>query len=216
VCSNYKPVTRTDWLLKFFGVRRDFSEPSPEIEEVWPLGLAPFIRLHEDGSGNKLVEDGQFGLLPRFATELAFGRKTYNARSETVQQKPSFRDAWAASRRCIIPVAHVFEQCYESGRAERWCVMQEGGTPFGIAGIYNAWTDKEGRTRGTFAMLTINADGHPVYARFHAPGEEKRMVAILDPKDYDAWLACRPEEAKGFLKQWPGALATFRAPKRAR
>jgi hypothetical protein len=38
---------------------------------IFTTGLAPFIRLAEDGSGNKVVSDGPFGLLPQFATELA-------------------------------------------------------------------------------------------------------------------------------------------------
>lgn len=57
--GSYRPVTRSDRLLTFFGVERGRDEPSVD---VWPLGLAPFIRLAEDGSGNKIVEDGLFGL----------------------------------------------------------------------------------------------------------------------------------------------------------
>jgi putative SOS response-associated peptidase YedK len=212
MCSNYRPVTRMDRMLTFFGVERDAKSQPPEVTDVWPLGLAPFIRLHEDGSGNKVIDDGLFGLLPHFAKELAFGRKTYNARSETVHEKPSFRESWKKSRRCIIPAETVYEQCYESGRAERWSVMQDGAVPMGIAGIYAPWTDEKGRTRATFAMLTVNADGHPVYERFHAPGEEKRMVVILDPGDYDRWLSCTPDEARTFFKQWQGPLTTAAAP----
>lgn len=63
--------------------------------DVWPLGLAPFIRLAEPGSGNTMVvDDGIFGLLPGFQAELAASRRTYNARSETVATKASYRQAW--------------------------------------------------------------------------------------------------------------------------
>src|SRR5258706_3941440 len=213
MCSNYETVTETDRLLHFFGVTRDLSQPSISVTEIWPTGLAPFIRLAEDGSGNRVIEDGRFGLLPPFTKEVAFGRKTYNARSETVHLKSSFRESWAQGRRCIIPAEALYELCYESGKAERWVVHQDGA-PMGLAGIYSPWTDTEGRTRGTFAMLTINADGHPVYSRFYAPGEEKRMVVILDPKDYDRWLTCTPDEAKTFFKQWQGELVTLPRPLR--
>src|SRR5258706_15091677 len=116
MCSNYRPVTRADHLPTFFGVERDAKEPPPEVD-MWPLGLAPFIRLHEDGSGNKVIDDGHFGLLPSFAKEIAYGRKTYNARSETVHQLASFRESWAKGWSCIVPAESVYEPCYDSGKA---------------------------------------------------------------------------------------------------
>jgi hypothetical protein len=120
MCSNYRPVTRVDRLLTFFGVERDQKTPPPEVTDVWPLGLAPFIRLHEDD--------------------------------------------------CIVPAEAIFEPCWETGKAVRWRVSKPGEVPMGIAGIYCQWTDENGRTRGTFAMLTVNADGHPVMKRMHRPG----------------------------------------------
>ena len=209
MCANYQPVTRLDRLLTFFGVERDPAQPTPP--EVWPLGLAPFIRLHESGSGNRVVDDGVFGLLPHFAKELAYGRRTYNARSETVHQLASFKESWAQGRRCIIPAEAVFEQCYESGKAVRWCIQQPGETPMGIAGIYRAWRAPNGRDLWTFAMLTVNAEGHPVYQRMGAPGDEKRMVVILEPAEYDRWLQCSPSEAVSFFVQWRGPLDAWQS-----
>ena len=69
MCSNYRPVTTMDRLLTFFGVERQAGDPLEA--EIWPLGLAPFIRLHEDGSGNKVINDGVFGMIAPFAKELA-------------------------------------------------------------------------------------------------------------------------------------------------
>ena len=203
-------MTRLDRLLTFFGIERERGQSSPD--EIWPLGFAPFIRLHEDGSGNKVIDDGLFGLLPHFAKELAYGRKTYNARSETVDKLPSFKESWANSRRCIIPVEAVYEPNYETGQAVRWLIQQPGAVPMGIAGVYRQWRGPDGRFLWTFAMITVNADGHPVYPRMQAPGEEKRMVCILDPEEYDHWLQCSPEEAKSYFKQWHGPLDAFAAP----
>lgn len=211
MCSNYEPVTRADRLLAFFGVAR--PEGRQTVPEIFPLGMAPFIRAHEDGSGNRVVEDGHFGLLPHFAKELAYGRRTYNARSETVATLPSFRDAWRRGQRCIVPAEAVHEPCWESGKAERWRVQQPGAVPLGIAGIYARWrAPADGRWMYTFAMLTVNADGHPVYQRLHRPGEEKRMVAILDPAEFDRWLQCPPAEALGMCQQWHGPLEAYPAP----
>lgn len=209
MCSNYEPVTSQDRLLAHFGAKAD-SDP-PQIE-AWPLSRAPFIKLAEDGSGNRVCETGQFGLLPHFATELAFGRKTYNARSETVAEKPSFRHAWAAGQRCIIPAERIYEPCWETGTAVRWAIQMPGGAPMGIAGIYRRWKGPDGQELYSFAMLTVNADGHPVMQRFHRPEDEKRMVIILSEQDYADWLSCSVEEAPKYFRRWEGQLDAYAKP----
>jgi putative SOS response-associated peptidase YedK len=208
MCSNYMAVTSADRLLQFFGAQReDFDTP-----EIWPTGLAPFIRLAHDGSGNRVCEDGHFGLLPFASAELAYGRRTYNARCETVQALPSFRGSWARGRRCIVPAECIYEPNWESGKAVRWAIQQPGQMPMGIAGIYAAQPRDDGTVRFSFAMLTVNADGHPVFGRMHRPTDEKRMVVILEPAEYGRWLSCSPEEARTFFRQWPHPLEAFPAP----
>lgn len=146
------------------------------------------LRLAESGSVGKFeVHDGLFGLLPHFAAEIAQGRRTYNARSETVA-KPQLPHGWAKSWRCIVPAEAIYEPNWESGKAERWMIQQPGEVPIGIAGIYTRWRAPDGREVFTFAMVTVNADGHPVMQRFHKPDDEKRMVVILHPDDYGTWL----------------------------
>jgi len=204
MCSNYRPVTQMDRMLTYFGVELEPGDST--APNIWPLGLAPFIRLAHEGSGNREALVGHFGLVPEFAKELAFGKRTYNARSETVERLPSLRDAWRRSQRCIVPAEAVFEPCWETGRAVRWRIERPDGIPLGIAGIYASWRDPEGIERHTFAMLTVNADGHPVFSRMHRPGEEKRMVVILDLEEYDNWLTCPLAQAPKFFRQWTGRL----------
>ncbi len=207
MCSNYRPVTSIDRLLTFFGAERDKDTPPAD---VYPTGLAPFIRLategQEGGTPNVIVDDGHFGLLPGFAAELAYGRRTYNARTETVAKLPSFRHAWAKGQRCVIPAEYIFEPCWETGRAVRWRISQPGDVPMGIAGIYTEWVAPDGRKAFSFAMLTVNADGHPVMQRFHKPDDERRMVVVLAPADYGPWLSCPVPEASRFFRQWTGPL----------
>ena len=49
-------------------------------------------------------------------------------------------------------------------------------------------------------MLTINADGHDLMQRFHQPTDEKRMVVILSPEQYQEWLEVRPERSIAFMR----------------
>ena len=61
-------------------------------------------------------------------------------------------------------------------------------------------------------MLTVNADEHPVFRRLNKPGDEKRMVLILDRADYGLWLTGNPDEARELFKPWHGTLAAYAAP----
>jgi putative SOS response-associated peptidase YedK len=209
MCANYEPVTSNERLLATFGV----ACPEDVRVEVWPLHRAPFIHLSEDG--RRICEAGHFGLLPQFAKELSFGRKTYNARCETVHEKPSYRVSWRQGLRCVIPAERIFEPYYppEGGKPVRWAIRREGQLPMAIAGIYKTWTGPDGQAINTFAMLTVNADVHPVMRRFNAPGEEKRMVVILDDHEIDEWLSCKVQDAARYFKAWAGPLEAHPAPK---
>jgi putative SOS response-associated peptidase YedK len=200
MCANYQPVTAQDRLLTFFGVERPRDEVPPE---TWPGYFAPFIvRAEHRAELARSCQTGLFGLVPAWAKELAFGRRTYNARSETVHEKPSFRDAWRHGRRCVIPAEAIYEPNWETGRAVRWRIARADGAPLAIAGLWNLWRGPDGRSIPTFTMLTVNADGHALMQRFHKPGDEKRMVVILDDADIDAWLDAPPERQRDFLTRF--------------
>lgn len=204
MCANYHPVTAQDRLLQFFGVDRPVGAVPPEL---YPVQLGPFILRREDRvEVERQIELGLFGLVPHWAKDIAFGRRTYNARSETADRLPSFRDSWRRGRRCIVPAEAIFEPSYETGRAVRWRIGLADGRPMGLAGLWGWWRAPDGREVLSFAMLTINADEHALMRRFHKPGDEKRMVVILDPADYDAWLECPVEQARDFLKPYPAEL----------
>ncbi|MCE4556854.1 SOS response-associated peptidase [Roseateles cellulosilyticus] len=206
MCSNYKPVTLRDRLLAHFGVVRPDDETPTE---TWPGYNAPFIVRSDDkaeAGETRQALVGQYGLVPAWSKDLLLGRKTYNCRSETAAEKPSFRDAWRKRRWCIVPAEELYEPCWETGRAVRWAVRRIGG-PVGVAGLWGMWIDPKTAQRvPTFTMLTVNADDHALYRRFHKPGEEKRMPVILAPEDFDAWLNCTTEDAMGFMKAYPSEL----------
>src|SRR5207253_2163884 len=71
----------------------------------------------------------------------------------------------------------------------------DGWRPCCVAGIWRSFVTADGRERIGMTMLTVNADDHPVFARMHRPGDEKRGVVILRRDDYDAWLHARDVEA---------------------
>ena len=144
-------------------------------------------------------------MVKRLQPDLA--RCTYNARSETVGQLPSFRNAWRSRQLAVIPVEAIFEPNYESGRAVRWRIERKYGGPFGLAGIWEQRHGEDGTVQRSFSILTINADEHPLMSAFHAPGKEKRSVVVLADDDWSAWLEAREEdEVRGFLRPFDPAI----------
>ena len=126
---------------------------------------------------------GSFGLIPHWAKDTTISRNTYNSRSETVHEKPSYRDAWRLARHCIIPAEAIYEPDWRSGRAVPTRISRADGKPMGIAGLWSVWKNPGGETTYSYTMLTINADQHPFMRQFHKPDDEKRSVVILQEQD---------------------------------
>lgn len=134
--------------------------------------------------------------------------QTYNTRTETVASKPSFRSAWKRKQFCIIPATNFFEPNYETGKPVRWRIERADGGPVAIAGI---WEYRPADQLLSFSMLTINADGHPLMQRFHKPDDEKRMVMILDPDQYQGWLDGSLVSEADVYRQYPAELLVAQA-----
>ncbi|MGH1359220.1 MAG: SOS response-associated peptidase [Burkholderiaceae bacterium] len=219
MCTNYVP-TRGDRLREFF----DAAPPPIALrEETYPGYLAPIIR----GPGNHETESQEqataacFGLIPSWSRDGKNFRFCYNARAETIAEKPSFRHAWRQQQRCVIPVDAFFEPNYESGRPVRWRIGAANGEPLALAGIWEAWRKPgpapDRQASGTkvvgppeahlidqdwlisFSMVTINADQHPLMNQFHAPGDEKRSVVMLEPEQTSLWLEGSTDQVRKML-----------------
>ncbi|MES2536015.1 MAG: SOS response-associated peptidase family protein [Pseudomonadota bacterium] len=215
MCSNYRPSTR-ELLQQHFGVAPPDSDYKPE---VYPGYMAPMIRLPRTDAvaGDRSCALAMFGMVPNWA-DVKLARQTYNARTETVATKPSFRNAYKHRQFCVIPVQSFYEPSYESGKAERFEIARADGAPLGIAGIWEYKAAAKGALPLlSFSMLTINADGHPLMQRFHKPDDEKRMLIILDPDQYDDWLHCPVDDAAAFFVRYSAQrLVAHAAPKAGR
>ena len=204
MCSNFKPIKhhQNDWVKKHF----DCDLPNQEWrDETYPTYPAPFIYLD---NGKPKCDLAQFGLVPHWAGDKKkFGLKTYNARSETVQEKPSYRNAWKERRFGLAIMQSFYEPNWETGKAVRWRIKRAGSSPIAVASIWERFIDKEtGEIIFSFSMLTINADGHPIMKHFHKPQDEKRSIVVLDDSDYLPWLNSTDEHAKQLLKLAPEAF----------
>ena len=202
MCADYNPA-RNYYLERLMPGRHTVSTPSLSYGEVFPGGVAPFL------SNVRPTEwlPGMFGMVPHWGDPKKLSRMTYNARSETVAEKPSFRNAWKQRQFALIPVESFYEPNYESGKPVRWRIERADGEPFALAGIWERRMGDEGPAHWSFSMLTVNADAHPLMQRFHKPGDEKRSVVVLEQYDLEAWLNARTEaEARSFLRTFDAEM----------
>ena len=86
------------------------------------------------------------------------------------------------------------------------------GDLFAAAGLWERWTDPaSGEITTSFTLLTVNADAHPLMARMHRPGDEKRMPVLLAPGDFEAWLHATDEQAHALVRKTCAVPAGRRA-----
>lgn len=219
MCSHYESVQDRQRYQRHFSV-----EPPADLgkSDVWPLYAASLVRRPPEADvGDEAVPErealpAQFGLVAPWAKEAAVGRRTYNARSETAASKPSFRDAWRHGQRCIIPVEAFFEPDWRSGKAVATRIARADGQPLGLAGLWSRWKSPTGQVLYSYAMLTINADGHALMQNFHKPGDEKRMVVVLPDAAYRDWLEAAPARTMDFMRPYPADALVARATARDR
>lgn len=183
MCANYRPSSR-EALAAF-----PLHPPDFAYGEAYPGSFVPVVT----NFAPRVWVRACFGLIPGWAKDTKIARSTYNARSETVAEKPSFRHAWQRGQLCIIPADAIFEPCYETGKAVRWRIEREDGKPMGLAGLWERKLADDGLPSWSMTMLTINADNDPVFRRFHKPGDEKRSVVMLPDDAWGDWLRCKSE-----------------------
>ncbi len=151
---------------------------------------------------------GQWGLIPWFAKTPRLTYSTNNARAEELSAKSSYKLPWGRAQRCIIPAVSFDEPCWESGKNVWWRFRRADGAPWGLAGLWNVWTDKaSGEVVESYTMLTLNADAHALMRRMHKPDpklgpdqQDKRSVVPIELGDVDQWLAGTIDEAAALIK----------------
>jgi len=129
----------------------------------------------------------RWGLIPSWAKDPSIGNRMFNARAETVVEKPSFRNAYRR-RRCLVPASGFYEWRLEGGRKQPYC-CHIGHRLFSMAGIWEHWQDAEGNEIRSCAIITTDAKG--AMSELH-----QRMPVYVAPQDYAAWLDCSGDKTE--------------------
>ena len=208
MCANFKPTQNELWVSRTLGAT---LQQTAHGHEVFPGQASPIAVANASGQVRTTL--AKFGLVPGWTKSARDAQKivraTYNARTETVADKPSYRAAWRKRQFAIALVDEFYEPCWASGQAVRWGIKRIDGEPMGIASLWDEWTDPDsGEVVSSFSMLTVNADGHLVMRQFHRPEDEKRSVVVLEPGAFQSWLGADITQARALITQPIDGLLT--------
>jgi putative SOS response-associated peptidase YedK len=177
MCGRFTLFEPDKVLAKEFGVS-DFPPRSPRYN-IAPSQPIAAVRAVLAGSGRELVLL-RWGLIPSWSKDPAIANRLINARAETANQKPSFRNAFRRHR-CLIPASGFYEWLrWERGK-QPYFVRMRDGHPFAFAGLWDRWESPDEGVVETCAILTTAAND--VLAPIH-----DRMPVILPPMEYARWL----------------------------
>lgn len=148
--------------------------------------------------GERHLVPMRWGFLPRWYKTPTDGPLLINARSETIAEKPAFRDA-AVKRRCLIPASGFYEWFRDGGAKEPWWITPAEADLMAFAGIWQVWTGADGARSVSCAIVTTAAG--PDLRDIH-----HREPVVIDPEDFGLWLG---EEGKGAATLMHAAEAGF-------
>jgi len=150
----------------------------------------------------------EWGLIPSWTKSLndanTIRYKTFNAKGESIDKKPSFLSSFR-SKRCLIPVNGFFEWQHVGKEKIPWYIYSAQNEILSIAGLFDEWTENDtGETFSTFTLVTT--DANDLMAEIH--NSAKRMPVILDKSSESQWidLSTPLPDALSLMKPCPSGL----------
>lgn len=179
MCGRYQLTTAPEALRALFGyVEQPNFPPREAIAPTEPIAIVT------DDFGTRHFMLVRWGFLPAFVKDAARFPLLFNARGETLAEKPAFRNA-IRRRRCLVPASGFYEWRREGeGRAARkipYLCTRADGQPLALAGIWETHVGGDGGEIDTAAIITTAANG--TMAAIH-----ERMPVIIEPEAFATWL----------------------------
>ncbi|MCW5648333.1 MAG: SOS response-associated peptidase family protein [Ramlibacter sp.] len=218
MCNRYHPTGRARIrdLFGFVSVESVVAGPQDWPEAIGPLQPGPFIRPNG-------LHVGQWGLTPDHSRTLkptrqsdgkTFPMSTNNLRVEKLEGRGVLAPVWSRGQRCLVPADSYDEPYWGTGKNIWWRFARADGAPWALAGVWNEWTDHgTGEVLGSYSMLTMNCDAHPLLKLMHKPEvdkatgqplpahlQDKRTVVPIERSDWDAWLNGTEVQARELIR----------------
>lgn len=168
--------------------------------------------LHMDAPPRLGATQAHFGLIPSWAKDRSRSSSMINARSETINDKPAYRNL-VKSKRCILPVNGFYEwQQIPSSKAKQpWFIHRADEQPLFLAGIWDTWLDPEhgGSEVDSFSLITTHSNDFMMDIHH-------RMPVVLEPETLAPWFDrdAQPRDlAELFTPASEGILSAYRVSK---
>ena len=176
----------------------DITQAPPDTNLQPNYNIAPTHKVPVciEQDGERSLELLQWGLLPHWAKDKKVGYKMINARSETLEEKASFKPL-LESHRCIVPVSGFYEWKRDGKGKQAHKIEHADGRPMLLAGL---WTENSSLGVKTYTVVTTGAT-----ATFEAI--HNRMPAILVKDQIGNWLAGEWKQAAELLSPFGGSLS---------
>ncbi len=181
MCGRFVLLTDLSVIVESFGIA-EMACPYRPSNNISPgQQIATVIR----DDKTRLVNT-RWGLIPSLAKDPSIGYTMFNARAETVAEKPSFRKAFQA-RRCLI-VADGFYEWQKVGKTKKpFYFSMKSGQPFGFAGLYETWISPEREPLNTCTIITTQPNElvRSVHDRMPVIVPKDREKTWIDPLNRD-------------------------------
>jgi putative SOS response-associated peptidase YedK len=177
---------------RFYSEDLERYNPLPNFN-VAPTHCMPIIPMEDPHHFRPMA----WGLIPFWAKTSAIGSKMINARVETLNEKPAFRQC-LSTKRCIVPMDAWYEWIKQGKARIPYRIFVENQIAFGVAGLFDCWKKSDGSLLYSYTVITREAA--PAIAHIH-----DRMPAVLSAELEKHWIddTLSPTQTLDLLRQMP-------------
>ena len=135
----------------------------------------------------------RWGLVPAWSKDGKTKYATFNARAESLTEKPLFRQPWKNEQRCLIPVSGYYEWCSDSGDKQPYFIHSSLDEPLVFAGLWEKWQND---LESFFSCTIITTRSADELSKLH-----HRMPVMLEPDQAEDWLKGDIQRAMQLLER---------------
>src|SRR5688500_10977171 len=183
MCGRYTLISNPEAIRALF--RYEGLPNFPPRYNIAPTQPIAVVRMVE---GRRELALLRWGLIPGWVKDPRAFSLLFNARRESLLEKPAFQSAMRY-RRCLIPFDGFYEWKRSGTRKQPHYIRASNGGPMAFAGLWESWMGPNGEEMETAAIVTTAAN--PQLAQLH-----NRMPVILPPEAFDLWLDHRAVDAE--------------------